>query len=107
MQRSGGLTLSRRLCQLAEDCGVALMGSGLTDSDIGLAASVHLFAAHRVAGPVDLNGRQFIASPYAGPTVEVSDGFAQVPTGPGLGVEVDEAVVRKLSVDVLASRPTG
>jgi len=101
VQRSGGLTLSRRLCQLAEDCGVALMGSGLTDSDLGLAASVHLFAAHHVTGPVDLNGRQFIDSPYAGPTVEVRGGTAQVPTGPGLGVEVDEAAVRGLSVDVL------
>lgn len=101
VQRSGGLTLSRRLCQLAEDCGVALMGSGLTDSDLGLAASVHLFAAHHVTGPVDLNGRQFIDSPYAGPTVEVRGGTAQVPTAPGLGVEVDEAAVRGLSVDVL------
>ena len=101
VQRSGGLTLSRRLCQLAEDSGVALMGSGLTDSDLGLAASVHLFAAHHVTGPVDLNGRQFIDSPYAGPTVAVRGGTAQVPTGPGLGVEVDEAAVRGLSVDVL------
>jgi muconate cycloisomerase len=102
VQRSGGLTLSRRLCQLAEDCGVRLMGSGLTDSDLGLAASLHLFAAHDVSGPVDLNGRQFIESPYAGPTVRVEDGVAHVPTGAGLGVEVDEAVVRALALDVLA-----
>nr|WP_281274073.1 enolase C-terminal domain-like protein [Sphaerisporangium album] len=102
VQRSGGLTLSRRLCQLAEDCGVRLMGSGLTDSDLGLAASLHLFAAYGITGPVDLNGRQFIGSPYAsGPTVKIATGVAQVPTGPGLGVEVDETVVRDLAVDVL------
>jgi muconate cycloisomerase len=100
VQRSGGLTLSRRLCQLAEDCGVRLMGSGLTDSDVGLAASLHLFAAHGIDGPVDLNGRQFIASPYAD-GVTVADGVARVPTGAGLGVDVDEAVVRELAVDVL------
>ena len=103
VQRSGGLTLSRRLCALAEDCGVELMGSGLTDSDIGLAASLHLFAAHGIATPVDLNGRQFVESPYAGSTVRVEDGTAYVPEGPGLGVEVDERTVRRLAVDVLTT----
>ncbi|WP_433319641.1 mandelate racemase/muconate lactonizing enzyme family protein [Micromonospora chersina] len=103
VQRSGGLTLSRRLCALAEDAGVRLMGSGLTDSDLGLAASLHLFAAYGIDTPVDLNGRQFLTSSYAiGTTVEVKDGVARVPTGPGLGVEVDESVVRELAVDVLA-----
>jgi muconate cycloisomerase len=103
VQRSGGLTLSRRLCALAEDSGVRLMGSGLTDSDLGLAASLHLFSAYGIDTPVDLNGRQFLESSYAtGATVEVSDGVARVPTGPGLGVDVEEAVVRELAVDVLS-----
>ncbi|MFC0506702.1 mandelate racemase/muconate lactonizing enzyme family protein [Micromonospora costi] len=101
VQRSGGLTLSRRLCALAEDSGVRLMGSGLTDSDLGLAASLHLFAAFGIDTPVDLNGRQFVRSSYAtGATVEVAKGTARVPTGPGLGVDVDETVVRELAVEV-------
>ncbi|GLZ33746.1 mandelate racemase [Lentzea sp. NBRC 105346] len=98
VQRSGGLLLSRRLCQLAEDCGVRLMGSGLTDSDVGLAASLHLFGAFGISGPVDLNGRQFIESPYATSTVHLDAGTARVPTGPGLGIEVDESVVIDLAV---------
>jgi muconate cycloisomerase len=98
VQRSGGLTLSRRLCQLAQDSGVRLMGSGLTDSDLGLAASLHLFSAFGISSPVDLNGRQFVDSVYAtGATVKVSGGVAAVPSGPGLGVEVDEEKVRALS----------
>lgn len=100
VQRSGGLTLSRRLCQLAEDAGLRLMGSGLTESDVGLAASLHLFAAFGIDTPTDLNGRQFVESPYAGPTVQVEGGMAHVPCGPGLGVEVDEAVVRRLAGEV-------
>lgn len=104
VQRSGGLTLSRRLCSLAEDYGVRLMGSGLTDSDLGLAASLHLFAAYGIDSPVDLNGRQFIESPYTGETVRVDKGVAQVPRSPGLGVEVDESVVRELAIDVLERR---
>jgi muconate cycloisomerase len=99
VQRCGGLTLALRQCQLAEDCGVPVMGSGLTESDIGLAASLHLFAAFGVDTPVDLNGRQFLTSPYAtDPVIEVADGVATVPTGPGLGIGVDEEVVRKLAL---------
>ncbi|MFS8099669.1 mandelate racemase [Lentzea alba] len=99
VQRSGGLTLSHRMCQLAEDCGVRLLGSGLTDSDIGLAASLHLFAAHGISGPADLNGRQFITSPYA-TGITVKNGMAQVPSTPGLGVEVDETVVQELEIEL-------
>nr|WP_232328408.1 enolase C-terminal domain-like protein [Kibdelosporangium sp. MJ126-NF4]CEL21451.1 Muconate cycloisomerase [Kibdelosporangium sp. MJ126-NF4]CTQ95982.1 Muconate cycloisomerase (EC 5.5.1.1) [Kibdelosporangium sp. MJ126-NF4] len=98
VQRSGGLLLSRRLLQLAEDSGVRLMGSGLTDSDIGLAASLHLFAAFGITTPVDLNGRQFVDSVYVGDTVKITDGVAAVPTGPGLGIEVDEEKVRRLAL---------
>ncbi|MGI5155193.1 mandelate racemase/muconate lactonizing enzyme family protein [Microbispora sp. CA-102843] len=98
VQRSGGLTLSRRLCQFAEDAGLRIMGSGLTDTDLGFAASLHLFAAFGVDTPVDLNGRQFVRSAYVGgSTVEVADGTALVPAGPGLGVEVDEDAVRALA----------
>jgi muconate cycloisomerase len=104
VQRSGGLTLSRRLCALAEDSGVRLMGSGLTDSDLGLAASLHLFAAFGMDHPVDLNGRQFVDSVYATGGVVLDGGTARVPDGPGLGVDVDEQVVRDLAVDVLERR---
>ncbi|WP_345523288.1 mandelate racemase/muconate lactonizing enzyme family protein [Streptomyces echinatus] len=98
VQRCAGLTLALRQCQLAEDCGVALMGSGLTESDIGLAASLHLFAAHDLIAPADLNGRQFLSSPYAtGSVIQVRAGVAEVPSGPGLGIGIDEGIVRELA----------
>jgi len=90
VQRNAGITLSRRLCQYALDSGVRLMGSGLTDSDVGLAASLHIFSAFGIKAPADLNGRQFIESPYATLTVEVRHGKARVSNRPGLGVDVDE-----------------
>jgi muconate cycloisomerase len=94
VQRNGGLTLSRRLCQYAQDSGIRLMGSGLTDSDVGLAASVHLFSAFGIDTPVDLNGRQFVTSEYAGVTVHLADGEAHVSDHLGLGVDVNEEWVR-------------
>ena len=35
---------------------------------------------------------------------EVSEGFVKCPTGVGLGIEVDEAMVRRVSVDCVAWR---
>jgi muconate cycloisomerase len=56
----------------------------LTESDIGLAASLHLFA--------------FLRSPYAtGSTIQVRAGVAEVPSGPGLGIDIDEGIVRELA----------
>jgi muconate cycloisomerase len=105
VQRTGGLTLSRRLCQYALDSGVRLMGSGLTESDVGLAASLHLFAAFGIDTPVDLNGRQFIESPYASRTIRIENGEAQIPGDPGLGIEVDEEWVRAHRVTVAGLAP--
>lgn len=100
VQRNAGLWLSWKLCAAAEDSGLDLMGSGLTDSDVGLAASLHLFSAFGLRYPADLNGRQFLESPYLVRTVEVEGGRAKVPSGPGLGVEVDEEAVQRLSLRV-------
>lgn len=104
VQRSAGLYYSRRLCTLAEDLGVGVIGSGLTDSALGFAASLHLFAATGMKEPADLNGPQFLRSDYLGePWRPVTEGRAAVPAGPGLGVDVDEQAVRELARSRAAS----
>lgn len=103
VQRSAGLYLSRRMGQIAEDAGLSIMGSGLTDTELGFAASLHLFSAFGITTAVDLNGPQFVESAYAsGDPIRVTNGVAAVPTGPGLGVDVDEARVRDLAYDPFA-----
>jgi muconate cycloisomerase len=96
VQRSGGLWNCRQFAELAEASGVRLMGSGLTDTDVGLSASIQLYARFGVDTPVDLNGRQFVDSAYVGAqTVRVEGGTAYVPESPGLGVDVDEEKVSR------------
>ncbi|MFD5226561.1 mandelate racemase/muconate lactonizing enzyme family protein [Microbacterium sp. NPDC058342] len=100
VQRSAGLHLSRRMAQTAEDAGLTIMGSGLTDTELGFAASLHLFSAFGIGTAVDLNGRQFVESEYvSGAPIQVRDGIASVPSGPGLGVDVDESTVRARAYD--------
>lgn len=79
---------------IAREAGAFLMGSGLTDSRLALAASSHVFQALGMTLPVDLNGPQFISQGPVEAAVPVKDGFAHLPDGPGLGFNPTEEAVR-------------
>jgi muconate cycloisomerase len=99
VQRNGGLWWSRQLCELAEAAGIALSLSGLTETDLGLAAGLHLAAAFDIS-PLQLNGPQYIETGFLAERVWRGGGAVALPAGPGLGVEVDEAYVRRHAVAV-------
>jgi len=88
--RSGGLTESLKIAEVAEQAGLMIYGSGLTDPDISLAASLQLFAACDLKFAAALNGPQFITETFLREPIVVCDGEAMVPTGFGLGVEFSE-----------------
>lgn len=93
VQRMGGLYRSRQLCELAQAAGLSLSLSGLTETDLGLAAGLHLAAAFDI-NPLALNGPQYIDTHFLRSRVWTGGGQVALPTGPGLGVEVDEERVR-------------
>jgi muconate cycloisomerase len=99
VQRNGGLWYSRQLCEMAEAAGLGLSLSGLTETDLGLAAGLHLAAAFDV-NPLQLNGPQFIETTFLRERLGRVGGRVTLPEGPGLGVEVDEAHVRRQAVVV-------
>lgn len=94
LQRNGGLYRSRQLCEAALAAGLELSMSGLTETDLGLAASLQLAAAFDI-NPLALNGPQYLDTPFLRERVWRGGGQVQLPEGPGLGVEVDEAWVRR------------
>ena len=100
VSKVGGLHYARQMCDLAMNAGLTLIGSGLMDAPIGFAASVHLFAAYGITLPVDLNGPQFIADDYLAKPLPVERQVARVPSGAGLGVEIDESKLRAFALDV-------
>jgi muconate cycloisomerase len=65
----------------------------LTDPDISLAASLALYGAFGLVKPAALNGPQFLAADVLKTPLKIENGTAFVPTGPGLGIEVDGAKV--------------
>jgi len=81
---------------LIEQAGLMWLGSGLTDPDISFAATLGLYGAFGLAKPAALNGPQFLTADVLKTPIKIEDGCAEVPTGPGLGVEVDEDKVVEL-----------
>ncbi len=93
--RTAGLWDARRQAEILRDAGLLMLGSGLTDPDVSLAASLLLFGAFGVAYPAALNGLQFLTAGFLRKPFQLEDGALRVPTAPGLGVEVDEDAVRR------------
>ena len=52
--------------------------------------------------PLQLNGPQYIDTPFLAERVWQGGGQVSLPSGPGLGVEVDEAAVRRGALEVSA-----
>lgn len=84
--RSGGLWHSHQLVDLAYQNGLRLLGSGLTDPDLSLIASVHLFAFAGIKEPCALNGPQYLAETLAVNKFLPEADEIDVPKEPGLGL---------------------
>ena len=93
--RCGGLTEARRQIETARDAGLMVLGSGLTDPDISLAASLALYGAYDLKHPAALNGPQFLEGSVLGKPFCVTKGELDVPAGAGLGVQIVETELAK------------
>jgi len=97
--RCGGLISARKQIELLLDAGLLFLGSGLTDPDVSLSASLALYGACGLVYPAALNGPQFLAHSVVKTPFQPQEGKLTVPAGPGLGVEVDEAQIREISIE--------
>jgi L-alanine-DL-glutamate epimerase-like enolase superfamily enzyme len=95
--RCGGLTSAVAQLNLLEKHKLMFLGSGLTDPDISLAATLNLYGAYGLKKPAALNGPQFLGESVLKEPFQVVGGRVKIPKGHGLGIEVDEDKVRDLS----------
>ena len=93
--KMGGLYPARRIMEVAQEAGLELLGSGLTETRLGLAAGAALFSAFGVTHPVDLNGPQFLSDDPVANGPRVVDGMIHLPEGPGLGVTLNHEKVAR------------
>lgn len=94
--KSGGIRPALRTAAVAQAHGVEVLASGLTDCGIGFAAALHVFSTMDLALPAELNGPELLGELFVD-GLQISEGVARVPEGPGLGVEVDEEKIRALA----------
>ncbi len=94
--RCGGLVSAKKQIEILRRENLIWLGSGLTDPGISLAATLGLYGAYDLQKPAALNGPQFLTADVLAKPLSIKDGKAEVPTGPGLGIEVDEEKVIEL-----------
>ena len=95
--RCGGLLPARRQIEMLLDAGLMWLGSGLTDPDVSLAATLALYSSFGQVRPCALNGPQFLAHSVITSPLVPRDGTLAPPQGPGLGVTVDQARVQAIA----------
>src|SRR5437870_4238202 len=89
-QLAGGLRIGRQMIQAASERGVSSVITSTIEAGIGLAAELHLAAASpAVTLECGLATLPLLADDLLTEELLVRDGFLAVPTGPGLGVELD------------------
>jgi L-alanine-DL-glutamate epimerase-like enolase superfamily enzyme len=87
--RSGGIGPSLRMMELARQAGLKILGSGLTESKLGLTACAQLLAAYGITAPAALNGPQFLADDVVAEGVTIQGDRVELSDGPGLGITID------------------
>jgi len=100
--KSGGIRNAAKTAQVAVANGLELLASGLTDCGVGFAAALHLFSLFELALPAELNGPELLSELYVD-GLDITKAVARVPTGPGLGVEVNEERIRAEARDLIFS----
>ncbi|MCX6376719.1 MAG: mandelate racemase [Armatimonadetes bacterium] len=98
VSKMAGLTGARKCIERALSEGIELLGSGLTETRLGLAASAHLYSAFGFKHPVDLNGPQFLADDPVKSGVTINRATVSLSDAPGIGIEVDEEKLAQYAV---------
>ena len=93
--RCGGLVSCRRQIEILLDAGLMWLGSGLTDPDISLAATLALYGAYGLDAPAALNGPQFLAESVLAERLQPAEGMLACGyEGKGRLAEPDDIVAR-------------
>lgn len=97
-QLAGGLRVGQRIIQAAAERGVRSVITSAIETGIGVAAALHLAAASpTVTLECGLATLHLLVDDLVMNDLPVRDGFLAVPTGPGLGIALDEEALHRYS----------
>lgn len=98
--RCGGLWPASRIVEVLKSHALRVFGSGLTDPDLSLAASLHLFSWAGLDVPAALNGPQYLGMRSEGDRI-------RVPREPGLGFNPQSIPMKTVAEQKAAARRYG
>ncbi|RLI07332.1 hypothetical protein DRO42_08240 [Candidatus Bathyarchaeota archaeon] len=105
MYRSGGgITNARRLLDAAKLMGIPCLIHDDVELGVSLAAATHFIAAHYrdLKFKAELSGcPEWIADDVVTASPKIEGGYAEVPEGYGLGVELDEDKIERYSTGTI------
>ena len=88
--QSGGLVPAAQVATVAQLSGIGLYGGTMLEGGVGTAASAHLFSTFGdLSAGTELFGPLLLTQEVLRTPLVYKDFMLQVPSGPGLGVEVD------------------
>ena len=98
IEQSGGLYAAQRVAAIADAAGIELYGGTMLEGAISTIASAHLFASFaNLQWGTELFGPLLITEQILTQPLEYSDFELTVPTGPGLGITLNEAQVQRFT----------
>lgn len=96
LNRVGGFWPARKVISIAEAASIGISVDTMPFTKLGDTANCHLAATIKDPYPVDAEGHLwFDANPFRG-GIEIRSGRATLPKEPGLGIELDEEILKKL-----------
>lgn len=99
--KHGGLLATKRVAAVAEAAGIGLYGGCLLESSVGAAAHLQVFATlRRLDWHCEHFGPQILRDDLVATPVAYDNFEVLLPSGPGLGVVLDEDKVRHYARDV-------
>jgi L-alanine-DL-glutamate epimerase-like enolase superfamily enzyme len=99
----GGISEMRKIVTLAQSANLAVAPHSFYFGP-GLAATLHVAATFGGTMPVEFPTGEY-ETPFLTHPIEAREGWVAVPTGPGLGVEINEDAIRRHPYSPSGARP--
>ncbi|WP_250536475.1 muconate/chloromuconate family cycloisomerase [Caballeronia sp. AZ10_KS36] len=100
IEQSGGLFAGQRVAAIADAAGIELYGGTMLEGAVSTIASAQLFATlPNLQWGTELFGPLLITEEILVEPLDYSDFELTVPSGPGLGIELDEARIKRFTRD--------
>lgn len=100
IEQSGGLFASAKVAAIAEAAGIGLYGGTMLEGAVGTIASAQLFSTFaKLEWGTELFGPLLLTEEILEEPLDYSEFSLGVPSGPGLGIALDEARVNRFRRD--------